>query len=863
MIITGVRLRNIKSFIEDELRFARGINIIAGRNGAGKSTVIESVGLALFDAWPQKFKDGNARAGFLRNGENEGTIEVDVRRGDRSFTVRCELGRRRRSGREIIDYERRLIADGEEIAASTGRKREFQDDIREHILGAARIDDERLFRDIIGTEQGGFDDPFTRPEGDRRALFEKILGIEDFQDFDKQFWSLVKMQHGEAEKLAIRVEENAGVPHEHEQALESLTEREARLKDAAAALKAISDEVTKARKVVDKLSGKRDALAKVRAEQARLEEKLRGAEQARDSADALVKEARTAAAAVLKSLPGYKAFMEAEKDIGRLRVAAKKRDEAKERLGLLRERYEKQKTKLQTQREGAERRRDEMRKEIDDAEADLKRRDEDIARLRREYQDLTARKKTLDARADFAEEVRSYVQDLNTVQQTLDNADESLRGLRDTFSTLRERQPKVELPLEFFPDLTEESERLFDRYIGGASDAEAATPFAPLLEHARAASDVARKEAEQAADVRSRKGEEGKSARRQRDEKEKQIAKLRESLTAREKEIADAGNELAELEEKWEREAAKLSAVLDQHADVDERIAKLEETLEQHRSAHEDYLSRKSAAETVEQREQSLADAKDAVKETRTALTASNREVKKLEESFSEEEYTEAKSTLDDVLEREKAASSEHAEWKTRVEEQRRAVKTLKKELREFERLRAQSMHARTEADFVKDVHQNVVRELARHVGASIVSALSAFAADLYQRIAPEQGLTLYWDAQTYAVELRGEQGTVRGRELSGGQLMGVSLAVKLALIKWYSQCRVGFLDEPTTHLDRETRHHLADVIQHLEQLTADGDPWFDQLFVISHEESFTGAGHLVELERDAETGSRVVGEME
>jgi DNA repair exonuclease SbcCD ATPase subunit len=108
-------------------------------------------------------------------------------------------------------------------------------------------------------------------------------------------------------------------------------------------------------------------------------------------------------------------------------------------------------------------------------------------------------------------------------------------------------------------------------------------------------------------------------------------------------------------------------------------------------------------------------------------------------------------------------------------------------------------------------------------------------------------------------VELRGELGVVRGRELSGGQLMGVSLAVKLALIKWYSQCRVGFLDEPTTHLDRDTRRNLADVIQHLEQLTAEGDPWFDQLFVISHEESFAGAGHLVELERDTKFGSIVL----
>ncbi|MBN1448919.1 MAG: SMC family ATPase [Bacteroidetes bacterium] len=863
MIISSVRLRNIKSFVEEELSFVRGINIIAGRNGAGKSTVIEAVGLALFDAWPQKFKDGNARSGFLRYGENEGSITVDVVHGSQRFTVQCDLGRRKKSGRESIDYERRLLRDGEEIAASAGRKREFQEDIREHILGAARIDDERLFRDIIGTEQGGFDDPFTRPEGDRRALFEKILGIEDFQDFDKQFWSLVKMQHSEAEKLSIRVEENAQLPREVDTARTQLIEREEELTLAATMLKEVSAAVTAAKKTAEKLSAQRDALAKAQAEEGRLSEKLRAVENAQQKAAELVEEARKAAAAVLKSLPGYKTFVDAESEIGKLRSVAKKRDEAKDRLALLRERYEKQKTRLQTQREGAERQCGELRNQIAEEEQDLNRRDVDIARLREEYQVLTERKKTLDAEAAFAEEVRSYVQDLNTVQQTLDNVDESMRGLRDTFAGIRERRERVALPLDFFPDLAAESERLFDRFIAAEGEQPAETPFAPLFEEARAAAEQARGNAEQSADARSRKGEEGKSARRQRDEKEKQIGKLRETLAAREKDIAKATEELTALDEAWEKESAKLSAVLEQHADLDERIMKLETLLEQHRAAHAEYLSQKTAAETLEQREQAATEAKDAVKETRTALKSAEKERKKHEEKFSEEEYTSVKKTLEAAQEQEKSASSVHASRKSLVDEQKTVLKKLEAKLREFERLRAQAAHARTEADFMREVHQGVVRELARHVGASIVSALSAFAAELYRRIAPEQELTLHWDAQSYAVELRGEQGTVRGRELSGGQLMGVSLAVKLALIKWYSQCRVGFLDEPTTHLDRETRHHLADVIQHLEQLTADGDPWFDQLFVISHEESFTGAGHLVELERDAEAGSRVMIGME
>jgi exonuclease SbcC len=139
MIITTLRLRNIKSFAEAELCFRNGINIIAGRNGAGKSTIIEAIGLALFDAWPRKFKEGNARSGFIRYGEREGGIEVELQRGGERYTVRCDLASRKRKGSESIDYERAILdANGAEIASSAGRKKEFQDDIRRLILGEGR-----------------------------------------------------------------------------------------------------------------------------------------------------------------------------------------------------------------------------------------------------------------------------------------------------------------------------------------------------------------------------------------------------------------------------------------------------------------------------------------------------------------------------------------------------------------------------------------------------------------------------------------------------------------------------------------------------------------------------------------------------
>ncbi len=860
MIITALRLRNIKSFVDAELHFSRGINVIAGANGAGKSTVIESIGLALFDAWPQKFRDGNARTGFLRNGEKEGGIEVDVQRGDARFTVRCALGSRTRAGRVSIDYERTLLGgDGAEIASSAGRKKEFQDDVRTHILGAARIDDDRLFSDIIGTEQGAFDDPFTRAESERKALFKKILGIEDFQDFERQFHALVKMQRDEAGELEVRVDENAGVPEELAQAREELAVRETRAKDAAFALESAAAETAAALKTPDALAAQREKLEKARGERERLREKLHGAEAAAAQAKSLAEEARSAADAVRAAKDGHEAYAAAEKTLTELRKAAQERDAAKELLSTRQAKYAEDRAALMARAEGAQKQQEEMAKDIAAGEEDLRRRDARIEELLGDYASLEKEKSGLDARAAFARKLRSYVQDIDTVQRTLDNADDSLRTLRDQLADLRDEQDSLQLDADFLPQLTDEAERLFAQYIGDGSSGAAEAPFAAMLTQARDLESVLQRQVDEAARTLGSRKQEGKGARKERDDAGKRLALLR---TKHEKLVADLREDTAALqtlEQSWKEERAALTVRLDAHADLDAHIAAADARLAEHRSAHEAWLAQKGAAEQLAAREKTHADAISAAEETKTALATVEKDAAKQEAAFSEEEYAAAKSALDEARAKEMTASNTVTEWKTRVEEQHKTVKKLEKEVRDFERLRLQSVRARTEADFSSEVHTRVVRELAQHVGASIVSALSAFAADLYQRIAPEQGLALHWDPATYAVELRGEQGRVRGRELSGGQLMGVSLAVKLALIKWYAQCRVGFLDEPTTHLDRETRRHLADVIQHLEQLTGDSDPWFDQLFVISHEESFAGAGHLVELARDAEAGSRVV----
>ena len=70
MEITSVFLKNVKSYEEQSFDLSQGLTAIAGENGAGKSTIVEAVGYALFGF------AGGPLAGFIREGERASEIRL-------------------------------------------------------------------------------------------------------------------------------------------------------------------------------------------------------------------------------------------------------------------------------------------------------------------------------------------------------------------------------------------------------------------------------------------------------------------------------------------------------------------------------------------------------------------------------------------------------------------------------------------------------------------------------------------------------------------------------------------------------------------------------------------------------------------
>ena len=155
-------------------------------------------------------------------------------------------------------------------------------------------------------------------------------------------------------------------------------------------------------------------------------------------------------------------------------------------------------------------------------------------------------------------------------------------------------------------------------------------------------------------------------------------------------------------------------------------------------------------------------------------------------------------------------------------------------ELREKERLEKVS----EVTTFIRDT----LKEAAPLVARNYVYHVSLEANQMFREITGNAERTLKW-TEDYGIALE-EGGYDRPFvSLSGGEQMAAALSVRLARLKQLTDMRIAFFDEPTTNMDAERRENLAQQISRIGH--------FDQLFVISHDDTFEGyTDHVVTVER-------------
>ncbi len=311
MRIARVVLQNVKSYAgPTTIPLEPGINAICGENGAGKSTILEAIGFALFGYKPYKLD------AFLREGEKSGSITVTVEDDQGcSFELVRKLGSS--AGHAVYDELNQRVAEGE-------------NDVRNWLLSFFHLepgtDLAKLFEDTVGPPQGTLTAIFLESAGPRSKKFDRLLQIEDYQAAAQALRAvsnLFRDQAVEADRRAALLEGDARRLPEVEERQREMALRKADLRVAVAQAQQRQAELGSAWERMERVQ---QAVQRAQAEAEVAEHRSAETQRRREEQVAELHRAEEAARLLEENRPGYTAYLEATERLRQMNGQRQERD---------------------------------------------------------------------------------------------------------------------------------------------------------------------------------------------------------------------------------------------------------------------------------------------------------------------------------------------------------------------------------------------------------------------------------------------------------------------------------------------------------------------------------------------------------
>ena len=259
MYIKKVELENIKKFKKVCVEFTSGLNFISGENGAGKTTIIESIGYALFNA-PVSNK------GFLpyiiRKGEKSGRIRVTFLDKDNNELISDRKVSQTSSG---CSWSIRRIVDGEEDVVVSGNS-EVCAYLKDHLEFYPDDDMSQVYEKILSVPQGAMTAGFFLTDTQRKSEFDPLFKLDSYRKaFDRI--KLIKSLNEENIKLDNEIAEMNGkissldtLKEDKEKNDKLLKEKEETYKDFVVSEKKVKEDFEKIDKVKSDIEKKQNDL---------------------------------------------------------------------------------------------------------------------------------------------------------------------------------------------------------------------------------------------------------------------------------------------------------------------------------------------------------------------------------------------------------------------------------------------------------------------------------------------------------------------------------------------------------------------------------------------------------------------------
>ena len=892
MQIKAVELENAKSYEYARVEFADGVNAIVGHNGAGKSTILEAIGLVLFDALEY------TRSEFVRNGARTATMTVEVESNldGRPYHVVRRMG----------GVNQHYVHDPELDLRVCEGKADVLAFLRQHMGVDGRADLKALFRDAVGVAQGTFTAVFLETASKRKTTFDSLLQVEEYQNAVTKLLEPLRLVQKRGQELDVSIAAAQA-------RLERLPGLEQEMAARGGALERIAREAAAAEKALATVAARRDVLEAARQELASLQarqgqtlQRQEGTRRQMAAARLALADAETAWATVEENQEGSRRYLAAQQEQKRLDARLRERTRLEEQRAAgdkavalaesVLERLQRDLREIEQAHTTAEslagaveaqERLETALAEARQQAARLREVESRIAKQQQQIERLSARRTSLQQAAVRAGELEAQQVALQSAAQELQAGIDRLRQEEVTLHAQANRVkeqsaalqnaatalcPVCEQPLtsEHRQDLLARNEQdldaLRDRYRAAQADVKQASEQLAACQREIAGAEKALRSLPRADEVEHVAGEIA--------EAETELANLRAvetavgaslvgvpSLTA---ELAELGDPRSRYAVAWERAQqadrvqqemrekksaiderlqtlAGIQAQLAQFADLDAALDATSVALRTHEAAYQAALSHQRMAATLPARQQEAAALEEALAKGKAELERLAVEIEEAGTRFDAEAYQQAEREGEDLRER---IGGMRAQRLFLLEQQQRDEREIG-ELRGIDAALADAQKQRTrlsEQEGMIETVRAMLRQAGPYITSVLIRQISDNARQIFGDIMQDHTRHLAWN-EDYGITLEVDGHVRQFQQLSGGEQMIAALAVRLALLRELSAINVAFFDEPTANLDETRRESLARRI-----LEVKG---FRQLFVISHDDTFEQATqNLIRVER-------------
>jgi exonuclease SbcC len=165
-MITHLSLENFKSHSKSEFTFAKGTNVLVGRMGSGKSSVLDALCFALYGTFPRLARRDQSVEGLVSMGSNAdfAVVQLEFEKAGKKYSVMRKIGKKVSDAE--VRCEGRLVQKGAKQAT-------------QYIESALGVDYE-LFTRAIYSEQNRMDHLLSLNPRQRKAEIDWLLGLGQF-----------------------------------------------------------------------------------------------------------------------------------------------------------------------------------------------------------------------------------------------------------------------------------------------------------------------------------------------------------------------------------------------------------------------------------------------------------------------------------------------------------------------------------------------------------------------------------------------------------------------------------------------------------------------------------------------------------